>query len=171
MVAGPAAGHPFWQEEQQRLQVGLELFPAILGALEALGAKVSADGTLVVAVVHKGARDTARHVATQLEAMPPVHGHPLRIVTLDASDLDAYQGPPLAGVFVASIGVGERRLQGWPERLQALVFSPFPGDVEAGAVAGIHVSDQILPFLNLAQAARAGLRFRPFLLRVARRHE
>jgi hypothetical protein len=31
--------------------------------------------------------------------------------------------------------------------------------------------DQILPFLNLVQARRAGVRFKPFSLRVAHRHE
>jgi hypothetical protein len=171
LAARPAAGLPIWQEENQRLDVGLELFPAVLGGLAGLDDKASADGALLVAVVHRDAPDSARHAAAALEPMPPVRGHPLRIISLDAQDLDGYQGPPLAGIFVASPHVEGAHLRAWSERLRTLVFSPFAGAVEAGAVAGVHVSDQILPFLNLTQAARADVRFRPFLLRVARRYE
>ena len=77
----------------------------------------------------------------------------------------------MAGVFVASVAVGGARLQAWSERLQTLVFSPFAGDLEAGAVAGLYVADRVLPFINAPQARRAGLRFKPFFLKVARQYE
>ena len=69
---------------------------------------------------------------------------------------------------MTSVGVGAARLRAWSERFRTLVFSPFAGDVEAGAVAGIYVADRILPFINLRQAQRAGIRFKPFFLKVAR---
>lgn len=171
VAAGPPSTYPLGQEEQQRLGVGLELFPALLGALESLADKASADGTLLVAVTHLGSPDSARRAAAALGAMAQIRGHPVRLISLDAEDLDDYQAAPLAGVFVASPHLEGARLRAWSERLGALVFSPFAGAVESGAVAGVHVSDQILPFVNLRQAARAGVRFRPFLLRVARRYE
>lgn len=169
--AGLTSGGPLWQEEDLRLRVGLKLFPAVLGAQESLDERVSAEGDLLVAVVYTDSRDAARQAVSALRAMDPIRGHPLRVIALDAQALDTFEGGSLAGVFVASTGVQGARLRGWSERLRTLVFSPFPGDVEAGALAGIHVSDQILPFLNLEQAGRAGVRFKPFLLRVARRHE
>ncbi len=82
-----------------------------------------------------------------------------------------YGRPPLGGIFVASLDVGGKRLRLWSERHRTLVFSPFAGDVEAGAVAGIHVADRILPFVNLPQAHRAEVRFKPFFLDVAHRYE
>jgi hypothetical protein len=142
-----------------------------LEGLETLDGRIAGDGDLVVAVVHEGSRETANQAAATLRAMDPIRGHPLRAIILDAGTLDSYQGTPLGAVFVASVGLGGQRLRAWSEELRVLVFSPFSGDVEAGAVARIHVSDQILPFLNLVQARRAGVRFKPFLLRVAHRHE
>lgn len=167
---GLTSGGALWQEEELRLRVGLKLFPAVLGAVESLGERVSSEGDLVVAAVYTDSPDAARQVVSALQTVAPIRGHPLRIITLDAQTLDTFEGGPLAGVFVASTGVQGARLRAWSERLRTLVFSPFAGDVESGALAGIHVSDQILPFLNLDQARRAGVRFKPFLLRVARHH-
>ncbi|MGE5154890.1 MAG: hypothetical protein ACM3ST_12860, partial [Bdellovibrio bacteriovorus] len=150
---------------------GLEIFPAVMGAVEARDDKVSTAGDLPIAVVHAQSPDAGRHAASTLQAVESIRGHPLKVIILEAADLDTYAGPPLAGIFVANAGIEGARLRSWSERLRTLVFSPFPGDVEAGAVAGVHVSDQVLPFLNLPQAARAGVRFRPFLFRVARHHE
>lgn len=169
--AGPAQGDPLWQEDEQRLRVGLKLFPAVLGALEPPDEETAGDQALRIAVVSEGSPDGADRAASALRAIGKIRGRPLRVVALDARGLDSYEQGRLGGVFVASPGFSGTQLRAWSERLRTLVFSPFPGDVEAGAVAGIHVSDQILPFLNLAQARRAGVRFKPFLLRVARRYE
>ncbi len=168
---GLALADPLWREEAQRLQVGLKVFPAVLGALEALEARRSSDGSLEVIVAHEGAEETARQAASDLRALGQVRGLPLTVEVLEAAALDKLKAAPIAAVFVASVGISARRLGAWSERLQTLVFSPFAGDVEAGAVAGIHVTDQILPFVNLSQAQRAGVQFKPFLLQVARRHE
>ena len=169
--AGPAQGDTLWQEDDQRLRVGLKLFPAVLGATESPGEETAGGQALQVAVVSEGAPEAADRAASALRALGQIRGRRLRVVTLDAKGVETFQGGALDGVFVASPGMSGARLQAWSERLKTLVFSPFPGDVEAGAVAGIHVSDQILPFLNLPQARRAGVRFKPFLLRVARRYE
>jgi hypothetical protein len=169
--AGPAQGDPMWQEDEQRLRVGLKLFPAVLGALEPPDDQTAGDQALRVAVVSEGSPEGADRAASALRAIGQIRGRPLRVVTLNARGLDTFTEVPLGGVFVAHPGFSGARLRAWSERLRTLVFSPFAGDVEAGAVAGIHVSDQILPFLNLAQARRAGVRFKPFLLRVARRYE
>lgn len=169
--AGPAQGDSLWQEDDQRLRVGIKLFPAVLGAMESPGDKTAKGEVLKVAVVSEGAPEGADRAASALRAIGPIRARPLRVVTLDAKDLDTFREGSLNGVFVASPGFSGARLRAWSERLRTLVFSPFPGDVEDGAIAGIHVSDQILPFLNLAQARRVGVRFKPFLLRVAHRYD
>lgn len=169
--AGPAQGDSLWQEDDQRLRVGLKLFPAVLGAMESPDEETAGNRALRVAVVSEGSSEGADRATSALRAISQIRGRKLRVVALDAKDLDTFPGGDFSGVFVATPGFSGARLRAWSERLRTLVFSPFPGDVEAGAVAGIHVSDQILPLLNLPQARRAGVRFRPFLLRVARRYE
>jgi hypothetical protein len=168
---GPASTEPLWREDALRFRVGLKVFPAVLGALDSLAEKRSPEGDLNVVVVCQGSGETARQAASDLLGIGEVRGLPLRVTTLSIAALDQYQGAPLGAILVASVGVGAKRLHAWSERFRALVFSPFFGDVEAGAVAGIHVSDQILPYINVPQSRRAGVRFKAFLLRVARRYE
>lgn len=169
--AGAAQGDSLWQEDDQRLRVGIKLFPAVLGAMESPGEESVGDRAFRVAIVSDGSSEGADRAASALRAIGQIRDRRLRVVTLNAKDLDTFRGRTLSGVFVASPGFSGAQLRAWSERLRTLVFSPFPGDVEAGAVAGIHVSDQILPLLNLAQARRAGVRFKPFLLRVARHYD
>jgi len=169
--ADPASGAPLWQEEEQRLRVGLKIFCAVLGAVEGISDRAAPDGAIEVVVVHKGSADAASQAVLDLQAMGQIQGRPLRLRTLTAKALDNYTEPAPAGIFVASPGVPAERLRAWSERLRTLVFSPFAGDVEAGAVAGLHITDQILPYVNTAQARRAGVRFKAFFLKVARQHD
>lgn len=171
LAPGTARCDALWHEEAQRLRVGLKIFAAVLGAVEPRTAEREPPGELHILVVHEGAQPAAKEAAASLGAIGRIRGRLLRIDVLDAQALDRYQGTPPDGIFVASVGLGGQRLRSWSEGLRTLVFSPFAGDVELGAVAGIHVSDQILPALNLPQARRAGVRFKPFLLRVAHTHE
>ncbi|MBK1707956.1 hypothetical protein [Marichromatium gracile] len=162
-----------WPEDEQRLRVGLKLFPACLGALEGLERHLGAGDVLHVVVVYEGALDTARQAAQVLGGVATVRDHPLRVETLPAHELDAERwrrGPPGA-IFVATPGLSSGQLRTWSREHGVLVFSPFAGDVERGAVAGLHVADRILPLVNLGQAERAGIRFRSFFLQVAKIHE
>ncbi len=156
-----------WQEEEQRFRVGLKIFPACLGALESLEKYLAPDGSLQVLVVYEGSEETARQAISSLGAIDRVRGYPLELRTLSSSALDEYTGARPGGIFVASVGMKPERLRNWSEHYRALVFSPFAGAVEAGAVAGIHVADNILPAINKTQAQRARIRFKPFFLKVA----
>ncbi len=168
---GTAQDEPLWPEEEQRLRVGLKLFSAVLGAVEGIEARRSPDGDLKVVVVCDGSEEVGREAAMARQRVDTIRNLPLTVRHLSVTALDAYQGPPLGGIFVACVDVGGERLRAWSQRHHTLVFSPFAGDVEAGAVAGIYVSDQILPYINTAQAKRAEVSFKPFFLQVARQYE
>ncbi|BCU05719.1 hypothetical protein Atep_03960 [Allochromatium tepidum] len=167
-----ALGNPqgLWYEDEQRMQLGLKLFPVSIGALESLETVLGPDGRLLVLVVYEGSRNPALQVAAQFGSVT-VRGHGLRVEVLSAADLDAYTGPRPGGIFIASVGLSPDRLRAWSERQRALVFSPFDGAVEAGAVVGLHVADRVLPIVNLTQAERSGIRFRPYFLEEARHYE
>lgn len=160
-----------WPEDQQRLRVGLRIFPAVLGALEGLGQRRSASGALRVVVTYEGSDDVVHQIVTTLEEIDQIQDMPLEVKVLALDDLQVYRGPPLGGIFIASVDIEPASLQRLSIQHEVLVFSPFSGDVKAGAVAGIHVTDQILPAINLAQARLAGVRFKAFFLRVAHHAE
>ncbi|NEX21243.1 YfiR family protein [Thiorhodococcus mannitoliphagus] len=160
-----------WREDEQRLQIGLKIFPACLGAVESLDTGVMSDGRLLVLVVYEGSKAAARKAAASFESLTEIGGHPIRVQVRSAAALDVYAGERPGGIFVASPGLASKRLRTWSERQQAVVFSPFAGAVEEGAVAGIYVADRVLPSVNLAQARRAGIRFKSFFLEVAHHYK
>lgn len=169
--SAPGESHTLWREDEQRMRVGLELFPACLGALEAIETWLTPQGTLLVLVVHAGSSANAHSVVANLEAVGRIRKYPLEMRVLSAAELDAYSGARPVGVFVSSVDLSPEQQRLWSERHRTLVFSPFQGAVEGGAVAGIYVADRILPFVNPAQAHRAGIDFKAFFLDVARRYE
>ncbi|MBK1718359.1 hypothetical protein [Thiocystis violacea] len=167
----PGETQSLWSEDEQRLRLGLKIFPACLGALESLEERLTSSGSLLVLVVHRDSEASAREAAASFTTMAEIRGHPIKTRVITASALDGYDGVAPGGIFIASLGLEPSRLRAWSERHRTLVFSPFAGAVEDGAVAGIYVADRILPFVNQAQARRAGIRFKPFFLDVARRYE
>ncbi|EXJ15572.1 hypothetical protein [Imhoffiella purpurea] len=166
-----SGGETLWREDAQRFRVGLKLFPACLGALESLAEYSTPDGRLLILVVYEGSDSAARQAASNLDAIGEIRGIPLDVRLQSAMTLDDYRGDAPGGIFVASVGIPPARLKGWSVRHRALVFSPFSGAVEDGAVAGLYVADRILPYVNRAQARRAKVRFRSFFLEVARSYE
>lgn len=160
-----------WEEEQQRFRVGLKVFPACLGAVENLDDRLASDGSLQVLVIYEGSDATARQAVTSLNGIGKVRGLTLNAKALSVTAIDEDREADVSAIFVASVGLGSRYLRAWSERYRALVFSPFDGEVEAGAVAGLYVADRILPYINLAQSQRAGIRFKPFFLQVARQYD
>ncbi|MFW5723308.1 MAG: hypothetical protein ACOCWF_01955 [Halochromatium sp.] len=169
---GPEAlARVLWPEEQQRLRVGLRIFPAVISALEGLQQRQSADGRLHVAVAYQGSDAAVDQVVTGLEEIEQIQDMPLTVTVLALEELRTYRGPPLGGIFIASVDLKPALMRDLSVTHGALVFSPFAGHVQAGAVAGIHVTDRILPAINRAQAQRAGVRFKAFFLRVAHHAE
>jgi hypothetical protein len=147
-----------WSSEtRQRLSVGIKLLPACLAADQALEQRQTPTGELRILVVYQEDPAAAAAVAERLRHQPPIRRLP------------PPGGAPLAGLLLAEPGLPP--LSGLARELKTLVFSPFVGDVERGAVAGIHVSERILPYVNLAQARRAGIRFKPFFLEVAQTYD
>lgn len=164
-------GHDLWPEEEQRFNVGLKLFPAVLGGSRGLADKVRADGRLRIIVAHIDSPQTARRAARYLSDIKQINAIPLDVVTLSTAEMRGAEIDQVGGIFVSTPGVPANALMAWSKDRETLVFSPFQGDVEDGAVAGISVTDRILPYVNLKQARRAGIVFKPFFLRVAKTHD
>lgn len=161
-------GTLLWEEEQQRLQIGLKLFPAYLGALEEVPASAGSQGAWHIVIVHRDDPETAVEVRDALEAVPRVQGLPLRVKIVDVVSFGhRFHSAMVNAIFVASVDFSAHDLRAWSEQHQTLVFSPFSGDVERGAVAGLYVAERILPYINLIQTSRAGLSFSPLFLRIA----
>ncbi|MCU7906349.1 MAG: YfiR family protein [Candidatus Thiodiazotropha sp. (ex Epidulcina cf. delphinae)] len=160
-----------WPEEEQRLNVGIHLFPACLNADLSLSEKLTPEKILRILVVHDQDPAHAQAVASGLRELDDVGGYPLQVDTVSLTALGAHETERVSALFIATPGIQSDIFNRWARQHHTMVFSPFAGDVERGAVAGLYVSDRILPSVNLSQAEQAGIRFKPFFLRVAKHHD
>jgi hypothetical protein len=160
-----------WPEDKQRLNVAINLLPACLSADLALPKKLSQNGKLRILVLHENQKKAAFSVSSALLALENIAGFSLDIEIVSTSDRQSPVTSPIAALFIATPGIKSEIFNNWIEHHQTTVFSPFSGDVERGAVAGIHVTDRILPYINLSQAQKAGVVYKPFFLRIAKQYD
>ncbi|MBW9268381.1 MAG: hypothetical protein K1566_01950 [Candidatus Thiodiazotropha sp. (ex. Lucinisca nassula)] len=159
-----------WPEDKQRLNVAINILPACLMADLTLSDKLSSSGKLRILVLHENQQKVALSVSAGLLALKSIANFPLDVEIISTSDRQKLNPSPIAALFVATPGINSEILNNWVEYKQTTVFSPFSGDVERGAVAGIYVTDRILPYINLAQAKKAGVVYKPFFLRIAKQY-
>ncbi|MCG7897903.1 MAG: YfiR family protein [Candidatus Thiodiazotropha lotti] len=160
-----------WSEDKQRLNVAINLLPACLGADLALADKLSVTGKLRILVLHDNQQHVAMAVSAGLLALKTISDFPLEVEIVSTSDRKKPDLSPIAALFVATPGIKSEIFNNWVENKRTTVFSPFSGDVERGAVAGIYVTDRILPYINLTQAKKAGVVYKPFFLRIAKQYD
>ncbi|MEW6078764.1 MAG: YfiR/HmsC family protein [Thermodesulfobacteriota bacterium] len=156
------------ERDVRRAWVGLELFPTLLAADMDITARQDASGALPVLLLYRDDPATALDMADRLRRIDRVRGLSLRIETAGLDSLDNLGALSPAGVFLTqSAGDDLERVAAFCRERGILLFSPFEGDVENGAAAGIRVSDRIQPYVNLEAVRASGLRLKPFFLQVA----
>ena len=156
------------EREVRRAWVGLELFPTMLAADMDIASKQDPSGAIPVLLLYRDDASLALDMADRLGKISRVRGLPLRVETAGFEDLDGLATDPPAGVFLTQTpGSDLGRIVAFCRDLGIVLFSPFEGDIENGATAGIRVTDRILPYLNRKTVRASGLRFKPFFLQVA----
>jgi hypothetical protein len=171
-ICGSVAARAEDTQATRRAQIGTRLLPAVVAADQELASKRSADGQIQVVLLYREDADAAAEAANRLAATRRIKDFPVRITQLPYTRLGELSANPPAALFIAE----------WaPEELPAvvrfgiehhrLVFSPFEGDVGAGAQTGIFIGDRIVPLVNLKALQAAGIQLKPFFLEVAKTHE
>lgn len=160
------------EQDARRVTVGINVFPAVLAADRDIEAKRSASGELTLLIVHRDDAALADRLAEVLKDKGAVRGAPIRVEVLTVEALDTRGPEGVAGVFIAQ-RLGDRvpSVAIYCNQKRVLCFSPFEGDVERGIAAGIAVSDRVLPYVNVTALGQAGLRIKPFFMRIAERYE
>lgn len=154
-------------QEQRLVNVGLRLFPAVVAASQRLDNLDSAS-TIDVDVVYQNNLPYARDIAARLEQLGEIKGHPLRVRTVSIAELTARDnGRPFALFLAQRTGTELQSVITYSLYNDVLSFSPFSSDVEEGVLAGVFISDRILPYINLRTLSSVSFGFKPFFLKVA----
>lgn len=154
-----------------RLQIGINLLPAIVAANQSLAA-TDIDRSLPIYLVYRENRYQAEQLRQRIDRVGRIRGRALEAETISLEKLLAAEPQPLSVVFVAE--PLDRQLPDlvrFAQRQRLLLFSPFAGDVERGVTAGFQVTDKVLPEVNMASLKQSKIQLKAFFLRIAVKHE
>ena len=159
--------------DDRRIRAGARLFRSLLTAQVALESRTAADGALHVILYGSDA-----HLSAEISTLIASSGDAGKTgikdlpVTIDnITSLSALaQAQQPAGVFIVSAQSEKdlAELVHWSTASKVVLYSPFDGDVERGAAAGICIEAKVQPFLNLPALQAAGVELKPFYVKVAR---
>jgi hypothetical protein len=162
--------------QEQRVQIGLRLFRTLLAADQNLAEKVNANGQLDLALIYRNDRNQAEAFAKALkesgrgDRQGKIKNYSLQITLIDIADLEVLQLQVPAAIYlvqtlpkpflekVIRYGIDHQRI----------VFSPFVGDVENGALAGFALGVRVRPYINRITLERSGIQLKSLLLKVAK---
>lgn len=165
--------------QEQRAQIGLRLFRALLAADEDLEQKLNAQGRLGLALLYQDDRRRAEEFATALREsghgseQGKIRNHPIQIILMDGVHIKELQKQAPAAIYLVQPlpdPILQQVIQ-YGIDYQRIVFSPFEGHVEKGILAGLAIEVRVLPYINRMTLRRSGVRLKSLLLKVAKIHE
>ncbi|MBK9654431.1 MAG: hypothetical protein IPO66_02775 [Rhodanobacteraceae bacterium] len=133
-------------------------------------AKAGVDGKLDIAIYASAGAGIDDIMALIVPDGAGAQGPAIELRRVDALNETT---PPPVGLFLATPLTETQlaRAVDWSIRNQVILYSPFEGDVERGATAGLSIEAKVLPFVNQHTLSASGVELKPFFLKVARVHQ
>ncbi|MDX2110573.1 MAG: hypothetical protein SFY80_10070 [Verrucomicrobiota bacterium] len=161
---------------ERRIIVGGKIFTHLLSGDERLLQQARKAGTFHVWLVYKSQPEMAEKASSILSAKPAnaAPGMAISTLTLDAlGNKEPSDTVEYSGIFIAEpLSPDElQQIIQFANTNHVLLFSPFEGDVEAGAATGFIVEVKVQPFLNRKALQQAGINLRPLYLKVSKLHD
>ncbi len=154
-----------------RLQIGINLLPAVIAANRAV---ISSDpeSELAIFLAYRADRHLAEQLQGRLAKRGAIQQHRLEISAVRLDDLLGRELPRNSTIFIVEpLDDRLQQLIGYAAEQRALLFSPHQGDVELGVNAGLKVTDKVLPMVNMASLKQSKIQLKAFFLRIAVKHE
>lgn len=156
--------------QKRRILVGLKLFPAVIAANEHL--LEEEPKPLKLLIIYHDDADYAKELAETLRRVEHIKGRELKVDVMSFAKLLNGSSTPPDALFLSERLVDDiPAVAAYGIQHGVITFSPFNGDVELGILAGISISDRILPYINNGTLRRTQLSLKPFFLKVAEIYE
>jgi hypothetical protein len=169
LLHGDASGGEW---EERRINVGYKLFPSFLAADININKKQGEDGKLLLLVLYSDKQQFADSLAQELSATGTVRNISLRVEAVAFAALPQYKNRKVAGLFISQkISSDIDTIIAFARVKNAIIFSPFKGDVKKGISCGFSVTDRVEPFINVSALRLAKIKLKQFFMRVAKSHD
>ena len=158
----------------RRIQISIPIFPRIVAVDEGFRKKLSAKDKVLLVFLYQSEKDKANRLAESLRAkLSNVAGLEFNAQAVSVHDQLASSAAVPTALFVAerlSLQTFELVLE-YSIKQQRILFSPFAGDVERGASAGISITSRVNPYFNIKTLQRAAIEINPVLMKLSKRYE
>jgi len=158
--------------DERRVRTGAKFFRALLAADLKLTEKAAGDGSVAVWVYARRDQDIRAVLGAiapgAAGAQPTIRGVWVAASAIEQLPRDDAAAP--VGIFLATpmSDADFARLLQWSIDRHVIVYSPFEGDVERGAAAGMVIEAKVLPYVNLTTLEKSGIELGSFFLNVAK---
>ena len=154
--------------DKLRVKAGLDLFPSLLTADLDIEEKKGDDGFLTLLLIYTDDRAQAVEMARVLNSLKKIRKIPIRVEITNDLSMHSFKDSPPAGIFITQpLGDKLSDVVFYAVNNHIVLFSPFKGDVEKGVLGGIHISDRVLPYINLSSMKSSGIHIKQFFMRVS----
>lgn len=154
-----------------RLMAGLDFFPSFLAADKNIKSKTTLNGYLRIILLYKNNEKKAEKLAALIKEVKTIRDIPLIVTTVRHKNLNDYKMEPIAGIFIIEpIYKNINHIIEFSGKHQCILFSPFNGDIEKGVVAGISVSDMVLPYININSMRKYNIQLKEFFMQTAKKY-
>jgi hypothetical protein len=180
LIAGPGSAALADERTALRSGMALKIFPRVVAVDSEVADKLTDERRIHLTLVYDadlvGAKRFRDRLAQDVEQIRqwPVEVSVARAVDLGSANLDSADGNtvPSAVLIVEPLGDAQfADVLKFGALHHRMVFSPFPGDVERGATAGLDVGVRVAPYFNQTALAAAAINIDPQILKVSKIYE
>ncbi|MBF0136100.1 MAG: hypothetical protein H7833_16210 [Magnetococcus sp. DMHC-1] len=161
-------------EAEYTLQLGIKMFPTLIGGNLDLDSQRNSAGKLLLLVVYQDNLQAGEEVVKKMNnSIKVIYKSPVQIELSDVAGCKEFDSRSVAGIFLAEQLDPAHRAEiiRFGIKKKSVVFSSFKGDVQQGIMAGLHVATQVQPALNLAALRETGMRMNQLFFKVAKTYE
>ena len=154
-----------------RLQIGINLLPAVIAANKGL-TNMPADRDVQVYMVYLANDHLAEQLNRSIGRIGLIKKRKLETRVISIDELLALEIQPMSTIFITEPMKGRLdELIEFSHTRRVLLFSPFKGDVSQGVATGFQVTDRVRPLVNLDSLQQSKIQLKAFFLRIAVKHE
>ncbi|WP_455204236.1 hypothetical protein [Kaarinaea lacus] len=160
--------------QERRVQISLPVFARVIAVDNGFRDKLSDNNIVILAFVYNDNRSQAEQMTASLQSKIKNIArmkYQTKIVTV--SDLVNGKGQAPTAIFLAQNLPAEKfdSVIVYAKAKQRIVFSPFVGDVERGASAGIAITSRVNPYFNLTTLRDSKVEIHALLMQMSKTYE
>lgn len=162
------------ETNDRRINISLSIFPRVVAVDNDFRAKLTSEHKAKIIFVYDKDRDKAAELRQIfLEKSKSVAGMELEVV-LSSVDEVVEIGAIEPTAFFLTEQMSNIQLYGlvkYAINKKRILFSPFVGDVERGATAGIAVTSRVKPYFNINTLQKSEIEINALLMKLSKRYE